>query len=101
MINQGSEGTLVFKHGETLRTIEIPIVDDLKTRRDECFEIELANPEGGAKLGRITKMAITISNDDEFNSVLQRMMVMTTHNIKSMQVHHETYKTQLESVNSP
>ncbi|ODM88768.1 Sodium/calcium exchanger 1 [Orchesella cincta] len=66
---QGSEGTLVFKHGETLRTIEIPIVDDLKPERDECFEIELANPEGGAKLGRITKMAITISNDDAITFV--------------------------------
>ncbi len=49
---------------QTQRTIDIPIVDDLKPERDECFEIELTNPEGGAKLGRISKMAVTISNDD-------------------------------------
>lgn len=47
-----------------MRTIEIPIVDDLKPERDECFEIELFNPDGGAQLGKLTKMAVTISNDD-------------------------------------
>ena len=46
------------------RTIEIPIVDDLTPEKDECFEIEIFNPEGGAKLGRIRKTAVTISNDD-------------------------------------
>jgi solute carrier family 8 (sodium/calcium exchanger) len=31
-----------------------------------------------------------------FNSILQRMMVMTSHNLKSMEVAHETWKTQME-----
>lgn len=47
-----------------VRTIEIPIVDDLQPEKDECFEIELTNPTGGAKLGRTRRTAITISNDD-------------------------------------
>jgi len=91
----GGEGTLLFKHGETLRTIEIKIVDDAKPEKDECFEVELFNPTDGAKLGRIFKTAITITNDDAFDSVVQRMMVLTTANLKSMEVHHETYRSQI------
>jgi solute carrier family 8 (sodium/calcium exchanger) len=39
-------------------------VDDATPEKDECFEVELFNPTGGAKLGRNTKTAITITNDD-------------------------------------
>ena len=49
---------------QTLRNIEIPIVDDAKPEKDECFEVEIFNPTGGAKLGRNNKTAITITNDD-------------------------------------
>jgi hypothetical protein len=34
------------------------------TEKDECFEIEISDPEGGASLGRIRKTAVTIANDD-------------------------------------
>ncbi|XP_021948332.1 sodium/calcium exchanger 1 isoform X3 [Folsomia candida] len=93
---QGGEGTLTFKHGELVRTIEIPIVDDLDPEKDECFEVEISNPQGGCTLGRIRKLAVTISNDDDFNSVMQRMMVMTSSNLKSMEVHKETWGEQLQ-----
>ena len=46
------------------RTIDIPIVNDMVAEKDECFEIELFEPTGGATLGPISKMAITITNDD-------------------------------------
>ncbi|CAG7732673.1 unnamed protein product [Allacma fusca] len=92
---QGGEGTLVFKHGEILRSIDIPIVDDVAPEKDECFEVELFEPSGGARLGRVTKVAVTISNDDDFNSVLQRMMVLTNQNIRSMAVHQESWKNQI------
>lgn len=32
--------------------------------KDEHFEIELYDPEGGAKLGQINRTAVTITNDD-------------------------------------
>lgn len=32
--------------------------------KDEHFEIELFDPEGGAKLGQINRTAVTITNDD-------------------------------------
>ena len=39
--------------------ISIPI-----TSRDENFEIELFDPEGGAKIGKVNRTAVTITNDD-------------------------------------
>lgn len=32
--------------------------------KDEHFEVELFDPEGGAKLGQINRTAVTITNDD-------------------------------------
>ena len=68
----------------------------MEFEKDENFEIELYEPEGGAKLGKINRTAVTITNDDEFNSVLNRMLLMTNANVDSMKVHHETWAQQLK-----
>ena len=47
-------------------------------------------------MGKIARTAITITNDDEFNSVLNRMLLMTNANIDGMRVHHETWAQQLK-----
>lgn len=93
---KGGEGVVHFKHGETHQFIKIAIIDDYQFERDENFEIELFEPEGGAKLGKINRTAVTITNDDEFNSVLNRMLLMTNANLDSMKVHHETWAQQLK-----
>ena len=46
------------------RVIEIPISNDMVPEKDECFEVELSEPSGGAVLGSITKLAVTITNDE-------------------------------------
>ena len=61
---EGGEGVVHFKHGETHQYIKVPIIDDYQFERDENFEIELFEPEGGAKLGKINRTAVTITNDD-------------------------------------
>jgi len=92
----GGEDMVEFKHGETNQVIKIPIIDDMEFEKDENFEIELYEPEGGAKLGKINRTAVTITNDDEFNSVLNKMLLMTNANVDSMKVHHETWAQQLK-----
>lgn len=92
----GGEDLVQFKHGETNQVIKIPIIDDMEFEKDENFEIELYEPEGGAKLGKINRTAVTITNDDEFNSVLNKMLLMTNANVDSMKVHHETWAQQLK-----
>lgn len=44
--------------------LEIPIVDDMDAEKDECFEVELYDPTGGAKIGSVSRIAVTITNDD-------------------------------------
>eukprot|EP00095_Tigriopus_kingsejongensis_P006604 snap_masked-scaffold634_size121673-processed-gene-0.12 protein:Tk06604 transcript:snap_masked-scaffold634_size121673-processed-gene-0.12-mRNA-1 annotation:"hypothetical protein DAPPUDRAFT_328233" len=91
----GGEGVLEFKHGETRRTIDIPIENDMDFEKDENFEVEIFDPSGGAKIGRINRTAVTITNDDEFNSVMNKMLLMTRYNVDSMRVHNETWGQQL------
>jgi solute carrier family 8 (sodium/calcium exchanger) len=76
--------------------IEIPIVNDMEFEKDENFEIELFDPSGGAKIGKINRTAVTITNDDDFNSVLNKMLVMTNCNVDSMRLHNETWAQQLK-----
>jgi len=92
----GGEGEIEFKHGETQRDIKIPIIDDMEYEKDENFEIELHDVNNGAKFGKITRTAVTITNDDEFNSVMSKLMLMTNANVDEMRVHNETWAQQFK-----
>jgi solute carrier family 8 (sodium/calcium exchanger) len=48
------------------------------------------------QVGKINRTAVTITNDDEFNSVMNKMMVMTSMNVDGMRVHNETWAQQLK-----
>merc|ERR1712088_1144796 len=92
----GGEDLVQFRHGETQQLLRIPIIDDMEFEKDENFEIELFEPEGGAKLGKVARTAVTITNDDEFNSVLNKMLLMTNANLDGMRVDQETWAQQLK-----
>jgi len=92
----GGEGELEFKHGETQRTINIPIIDDMEAEKDENFEVELYEVDNGGKLGKITKTAVTITNDDEFNTIMNKMMMMTSANVDELRVQNETWAQQMK-----
>merc|ERR550525_575262 len=92
----GGEGELEFKHEETQRTINIPIIDDMDVEKDENFEVELYEVDNGGKLGKITKTAVTITNDDEFNTIMNKMMMMTNANVDELRVHNETWAQQIK-----
>ena len=40
----------------------------MEFEKDENFEVELFDPEGGAKIGKMSRTAVTITNDDGENS---------------------------------
>ena len=86
-ISIAKSGTLEFKHGERSKTLPITIIDgilvysnsilkifakikkiffflDKTAEKDESFAIEIFDPKGGVKLGRVTKTVVTIINDD-------------------------------------
>jgi solute carrier family 8 (sodium/calcium exchanger) len=90
----GGEGCITFKHGETQRDIKIPIIDDMVCEKDENFEVEITEVSNNAKLGKLARIAVTITNDDEFNSVMNRLLLMTNANVDGMRVHNETWAQQ-------
>lgn len=60
-----ASGVLVFEHGETVKTIDITIIDDAEFEKDEHFRIELLEVlSPGAQLGRNKRAMVTIVNDD-------------------------------------
>ncbi|CAL4104637.1 unnamed protein product, partial [Meganyctiphanes norvegica] len=93
---EGGEGVLIFKHTEVELNLEVPIMDDMTPEKDEHFEVELFDCTGGAKLGSVNRTAVTITNDDDFNNVLSRMLTLTNSNLDAMQIHHETYLGQIK-----
>ena len=92
----GGEGEIDFKHGETQRDLKIQIIDDMECEKDENFEVELYEPNNGAQLGKITKTAVTITNDDEFTGVMNKLMLMTNANVDELRVNNETWAQQFK-----
>ncbi|UYV61020.1 hypothetical protein LAZ67_1003136 [Cordylochernes scorpioides] len=64
---KGGEGIITFEHGEIEKTIDIPIIDDFDAEKDEHFELELFEPQGGATIGQINRTTVTITNDDDIS----------------------------------
>ncbi len=60
-----THATLIFRGGETSKTIAVVIVDDAVMESNKTVQLRLSHPGGGARLGSITNAALTIVDDDE------------------------------------
>jgi len=73
----GESGEIVFKHGESQKTISIPIIDSSRdTESLLTFEVLLTLPSdgaGGAVLSALKKCTVTICHDDEFAGMLDKI----------------------------
>lgn len=58
--------TVTFAHGETVKTLSIPILDDVNNEGtlNESFTVALANPTNGAALGASQQATVSIRDDD-------------------------------------
>ncbi|KFM69896.1 Sodium/calcium exchanger 3, partial [Stegodyphus mimosarum] len=90
----GGEGEITFAHGEVEKNIEIQIIDDFNAEKDEHFEVELFDPTGGAIIGQVNRSTVTITNDDDFNSIVSRVAAMTNVNVDSVRLQSETWAEQ-------
>ncbi len=63
MINTG--GLVEFADGETSKLIQIEICNDDLYEGDENFSVTIANPTGGATIGKLYSATVTIADDDE------------------------------------
>lgn len=94
---EGGEGTLIFEHGETTKTLELVIYDDQEFEKDECFKVTLTGVDAGAKLGKVTRTIVTIVNDDDFNSMVSRLVNMTNMNMDALRVGSSTWGDQFRN----
>lgn len=91
---QGGEGELLFDNQETSRCIDIPLFESKKAERDESFQIELYETDGGATLGKLTKCIVTIVNDEEYSGLVSRIVNLTKANLDALQLEKSTYLQQ-------
>ncbi|MFM2312624.1 MAG: hypothetical protein RLZZ04_1900 [Cyanobacteriota bacterium] len=74
-------GTLNFAHGETSKTIKIPILEDTKSEVDETFNLSLDKIEGGALLETPENTIFTIVDNNSSvgtkNSSLENRYLFT------------------------
>lgn len=59
-----ASGTLTFAPGQTTRTFNIPIIDDLYVEQTETVNLTLSNPVG-ANLGSLSQAVLSIDDDEE------------------------------------
>ena len=59
-----TNGTLFFGPGETVRTLVLPVIDDIATNADRTLTLQLSNPTGGASLGFPAVATVNLINDD-------------------------------------
>ncbi|MET0006426.1 MAG: Calx-beta domain-containing protein [Candidatus Thiodiazotropha sp. 6PLUC9] len=62
-------GRLIFADGETMRSFEIPIINDREDEENESFVISLSNVEGKASLGDQSEVEVLILDDDGAGSI--------------------------------
>src|SRR5262249_26784519 len=56
--------TVTFNNGETSKTVNIPITDDLLNEPDETVNLTLSNAGGSGQAGTPATAVLTIANDD-------------------------------------
>ncbi len=59
-----ADGTLVFNSGEAEKNIPVVVLNNSLTEPDRNFVVELLNPVGGAVLGKLNQISVTITDDD-------------------------------------
>lgn len=91
----GGEGTLVFDHGETVKTIDIEIIDDHQFEKDETFMIEFTDLKTqGAKFGRLKRTVVTVVSDDEYRQMFDRVVHMAHLNMDKFELGSATWGQQ-------
>jgi len=68
----------------------------MEAEKDESFEVELYEPKGGAQLGAIPRIAVTISSDDAFDTLMDKFQAMTSASVESFRVNNNTWGTQIK-----
>ncbi|XP_076813296.1 sodium/calcium exchanger 1-like isoform X2 [Clavelina lepadiformis] len=90
----GKEGKVTFEHGEDVKNIELQIINDHETKKDENFQITLISASGGASLGHTQKTVVTVVGDDEFDGLVRRVVAKTHLKLQKMKLGSQSWADQ-------
>ncbi|NXB81784.1 GPR98 protein, partial [Donacobius atricapilla] len=65
-----SSGELIFEPGDMEAVIAVNILDDIIPEEEECFQVRLKNPKGGAEIGVHSFVSIIIPPNDNAYGVI-------------------------------
>jgi len=93
----GKSGVVIFQHGECEKNIEIPIVNDHATIKEENFQITLTKVSSGAKLGKTQKTIVTVVGDDEFDGLVRRVIAKTHLKLQNLKLGSQSWAEQFKA----
>uniref|UniRef100_H2Z6F1 Calx-beta domain-containing protein n=1 Tax=Ciona savignyi TaxID=51511 RepID=H2Z6F1_CIOSA len=115
---RGKQGTVTFEHGEDVKNIDIEIINDHNTKKDENFQvlnlffysmnfsrkntvainvrnkITILSASGGATLGHTQKTVVTVVGDDEFDGLVRRVVAKTHLKLLKMKLGSQSWSEQ-------
>eukprot|EP01051_Picozoa_sp_SAG22_P010148 SAG22_NODE_894_length_6640_cov_3.923559_4_plen_880_part_00 len=94
------EGTLTFEAGQTLKFVEVQIIDDEQYEKDEEFTVTISDAEG-ASLGTIITSVVTIVNDDELTEVVERVAKLLALNLDKYREGGRNWRAQFTDAIKP
>jgi len=99
-----TEGELVFEHGSQRKMFSIPIINDGDYEKDETFtlEFEIDNfPECGAQYGANRQAVVTITNDEEFAKMVDKVANLINLNLDKMRLDTASWGEQFSKAMEP
>eukprot|EP01006_Ploeotia_vitrea_P028616 TRINITY_DN61285_c0_g1_i1.p1 TRINITY_DN61285_c0_g1~~TRINITY_DN61285_c0_g1_i1.p1 ORF type:complete len:912 (-),score=83.41 TRINITY_DN61285_c0_g1_i1:1441-4176(-) len=77
-----TNAVLSFSHGESSKTVTIPIIDESAYEKDVNFFVELGETQGGALQGATTKCKVTIVHDSKVSAMVDKVLArINKHNL--------------------
>ncbi|XP_041364982.1 sodium/calcium exchanger 2-like isoform X2 [Gigantopelta aegis] len=94
---RGGSEVLIFKHGETSKTVNIPMYGIQPGQHEPNFEVTLTDPTAGAEIGKIPRCIVTIITDEEFNAMVTRLAIQTQRNLESLSIESGSWREQFHN----
>jgi hypothetical protein len=76
--------------------IYINIIDDKTTDKNDNFNLVLSEPEGGSRLGKISKAIVTVINDDDLTRITGRLANMVNSDLQELSVTNKSWSEQFQ-----
>lgn len=71
-------------------------MNDFEEEKDEYFEVLLSSANNGAKLGKIRRTMVTITNDDDYNTAMSKLIDRIKINRDGLSLHREAWLDQFK-----